>query len=199
MASSSSIYGDTPTLPKEEGMTPSPMSPYALSKLSAEQIAGIFARTYGLEIFALRYFNVFGPRQDPTSQYAAVVPKFITSLMAGEAPTIFGDGEQSRDFTYIENVVAANLLAAGVDCDDSGFCHVMNIGVGERYTVLDLVAALNEVLGTDIAPEHADARSGDVRHSHASIDAAREHLGYEPSVVFEEGLRRTVAWFQDSG
>ena len=212
MASSSSVYGDTPTLPKEESMPPSPMSPYALSKLTAEEAGGIFARTYGLDIFALRYFNVFGPRQDPASQYSAVIPKFITHMQSGEKPTIYGDGLQSRDFTFIDNVVYANLLAVGIDKPEagsgatdgaevdtdnraSGAYDVLNIGCGDRYTLLDLVKFLNELMGTNSEPEHADARPGDVRHSHAAIDRAREVIGYVPKVDFEEGLRRTTVFY----
>jgi len=212
MASSSSVYGDTPTLPKEESMPPSPMSPYALSKLTAEEAGGIFARTYGLDIFALRYFNVFGPRQDPASQYSAVIPKFITRMQSGEKPTIDGDGLQSRDFTFIDNVVYANLLAvgidkseadsdamgrAGVDTDNraSGTCDVLNIGCGDRYTLLDLIKFLNEIMGTNSEPEHADARPGDVRHSHADIDRARDVIGYVPKIDFKDGLRRTTVFY----
>ena len=219
MASSSSVYGDTPTLPKDEGMATCPMSPYALSKLSAEQAGGIFAAAYGLEVFALRYFNVFGARQDPTSEYSAVIPKFITRMMVGDSPVINGDGMQSRDFTYIDNVVSANLLAAGVEtasrasestegasaadaparkgtgATGSGTFHAMNIGCGDRFTLLDLVASLNSALGTSLAPEHGEPRPGDVRHSHASIDRARAVLGYEPRVDFKEGLQRTVTSF----
>lgn len=192
MASSSSIYGNTPTLPKQEDMEPSPMSPYALSKLTAEQAGGIFADIYGLEVFALRYFNVFGARQDPTSQYSAVIPKFITRMSAGETPVIYGDGLQSRDFSYIDNVVAANILAVTVDAEPGAF-HVMNVACGDRFTLLDLVGSLNAILGTELEPEHNNPRPGDVRHSHASIDRAQEVLGYEPLVDFQEGLRRTVA------
>ena len=225
MASLSSIYGDTPTLPKEESMLPSPMSPYALSKLTAEQAGGIFARTYGLDVYALRYFNVFGPRQDPDSQYSAVIPKFITLIQQGKTPTIYGDGMQSRDFTFIDNVVHANLLAAGLetaegwvvdaavapsskadgagtgvggeagDSQRAGSVHVLNIGCGDRYTLLDVVASLNEIMGTNVEAEHAEGRPGDVRHSHAAIDRAREVLGYNPLVDFKEGLRRTVEFF----
>ncbi len=197
MASSSSIYGDTPTLPKEESMAPAPMSPYALSKLSAEHIGDIFTRTYGLDVCALRYFNIFGPRQDPTSEYSAVIPKFITAIHEGKAPVIFGDGEQSRDFTFIDNVVSANLRAIGVEGDPEsvGGFHALNIGCGERYTLLELMDALNRIMGTSLQPHHEEARAGDVRHSHASIDRARDVLGYEPDVGFDEGLRRTVAFF----
>ncbi len=205
VASSSSVYGDTPTLPKQEDMRPSPLSPYALSKLAVERLCHIYAREYGLEIVALRYFNVFGPWQDPQSQYAAVVPRFITAMLKGERPTIYGDGLQSRDFTYVDNVVAANLLAGGVlDIPDSvaeggsdtEAATVANIACGERYTLLDLVAAINGILGAEIEPKHAESRAGDVQHSQASIERAHERLGYDPEVDFEEGLHRTVAWFE---
>ncbi len=204
IASSSSIYGNSATLPKEEDMVPSPMSPYALSKLTAEQAARIFAENYDLEVWALRYFNVFGPRQDPASQYSAVIPKFITMIAAGEKPVIYGDGLQSRDFTYIDNVVYANLLAVGAEAgageatnpDDvcsAGSCHVLNVACGNRFTLLDLIGALNEIMHTSVEPEFAEPQSGDVRHSHAAIGRARRRLGYVPLVEFEEGLRRTVA------
>jgi UDP-glucose 4-epimerase len=221
VASSSSVYGDTPTLPKQEDMRPSPLSPYALSKLTVERLCHIYSREYGFEIVALRYFNIFGPWQDPESQYAAVVPRFITAMLQGESPTIYGDGLQSRDFTFVENVVAANLLAGGVmsvsgpgaestatdgatnmagavDIDGAASTEgatVANIACGERYTLLDLVGAINRILGTEIEPQHAEPRSGDVLHSQASIERARQRLGYDPQVDFEEGLRRTVAWF----
>lgn len=203
MASSSSLYGDTPTLPKHEGMPLRPMSPYALSKAVDEQLLEMWTATYGMRTVGLRYFNIFGPRQDPTSEYSAVIPKFITRMLAGESPTIYGDGTQSRDFTFVDNAVAANLLAAGLDpstgemqelAEEPSFVAV-NIGIGERYTLLDLVAALNEILGTDIEPDFEPARIGDVRDSQASIEAAREHLGYEPQVSFRAGLERTVEWF----
>lgn len=203
MASSSSLYGDTPTLPKHEGMPLRPMSPYALSKAVDEQLLEMWTATYGMRTVGLRYFNIFGPRQDPTSEYSAVIPKFITRMLAGESPTIYGDGTQSRDFTFVDNAVAANLLAAGLDpstgemqelAEEPSFVAV-NIGIGERYTLLDLVAALNESLGTAIEPDFEPARMGDVRDSQASIEAAREHLGYEPQVSFRAGLERTVEWF----
>jgi UDP-glucose 4-epimerase len=195
IASSSSVYGDTPTLPKGEDMPPSPLSPYAMSKLSSEQLCHIYAREYGLAIVALRYFNIFGPWQDPSSQYAAVIPRFVTAMLGGEQPTIYGDGLQSRDFTFVENVVAANLSAIDHEARATGAI-VANIACGERYTLLDLIAAINRILGTDIEPNHASARPGDVLHSQASIHLARERLGYVPRVDFEEGLRRTVAWYQ---
>ena len=214
-ASSSSVYGDTPTLPKTEEMTPCPRSPYALSKLAGEHLCNIYTRQYGIATVVLRYFNVFGPRQDPTSQYAAVVPNFICRMLAGGSPVIYGDGEQSRDFTYVENVVAANLLAAGLQLPDpadrnkQAMRHapmtgeaaagglVVNVGTGGRHTLLRLIDSLNEILGGQIAPEFADPRPGDVRHSHAAVDEAARHLGYEPTVGFEEGLRRTVASFSE--
>ena len=193
-ASSSSVYGDNPTLPKREDMSPAPKSPYAVSKLAGEYYCRVFAQVYGLETVCLRYFNVFGPRQDPASQYAAVIPKFITALLRDEPPTIYGDGHQSRDFTYVSNVVRANLLAATAP-DVSG--RVFNVACGERYTVLDLVAVLTEILGTHITPVHTAPRPGDVRHSLADITAAREALGYRVEVNFHEGLRRTVAWYRE--
>jgi len=193
-ASSSSVYGDNPTLPKREDMSPAPKSPYAVSKLAGEYYCRVFAQAYGLETVCLRYFNVFGPRQDPASQYAAVIPKFITALLRDEPPTIYGDGHQSRDFTYVSNVVRANLLAATAP-DVSG--RVFNVACGERYTVLDLVAVLTEILGTHITPVHTAPRPGDVRHSLADITAAREALGYRVEVNFHEGLRRTVAWYRE--
>jgi len=192
-ASSSSIYGDSPTLPKREDMLPAPKSPYAVSKMAGEQYCRAFAEVFGLETVCLRYFNVFGPRQDPTSQYSAVIPLFITAMLRGEAPTIYGDGEQSRDFTYVANVVHANLLAATATGDAVG--RVFNVACGRRYTLLDLIAALNDILDTDIEPIHVAPRPGDVRHSLADVSAAREVLGYEPQVDFHAGLRRTVGWY----
>lgn len=197
MASSSSLYGDTPTLPKHEGMPLTPLSPYALSKAVDEQLLSMWSRQYGLETVGLRYFNIFGPRQDPNSEYAAVIPKFITRMLAGRAPTIYGDGGQSRDFTFIDNAVAANLLAGGVDgeTDFRAGGQAMNIGVGERYTLLDVVAALNGILGTAIEPVFEPTRVGDVRDSLASIERAKELIDYVPEVGFLDGLERTAAWF----
>jgi nucleoside-diphosphate-sugar epimerase len=192
-AASSSVYGDSPTLPKREDMHLRPKSPYAASKLAGEHYCQAFTKVYGLETVCLRYFNVFGPRQDPTSQYSAVIPLFVTAMLRGESPTVHGDGLQSRDFTYVANVAHTNLLAAtapGV----AG--RVFNVACGQRYTLLDLIAALNDILGAQIAPAHTDPRPGDVRHSLADITAAQEALGYQVVVDFHEGLRRTVEWYR---
>jgi len=193
-AASSSAYGNQPALPKAESQLPDPLSPYAVTKLAGEYYCKVFHEVYGLETISLRYFNVFGPRQDPASQYAAVIPIFITSMLKGERPTIFGDGEQSRDFSYIENVVHANVLAATTPGAGNG--RAVNVACGERQTLNELVQMLNELLGTQIAPRYADPRPGDVRHSHADISLARALLGYEPCVRFREGLRRTVEWYK---
>jgi len=193
-ASSSSVYGDTPTLPKREDMPPNPQSPYALSKLIGEQFCRLFWQLYGLETVSLRYFNIFGPRQDPTSQYAAVIPRFITALLRGERPTIYGDGEQTRDFTFVDNCVQANLLAATAE-GVAG--KVFNAGAGKQTSVNDLFPPIRPLIGaTGIEPLYAPPRLGDVRHSLADITKARERLGYEPSVPLEEGLERTIAWFR---
>ncbi|MEK6408915.1 MAG: SDR family oxidoreductase [Acidobacteriota bacterium] len=192
-ASSSSVYGETPVLPKREEMSPQPLSPYALSKLAGEYYASVFKEVYGFEIVSLRYFNIFGPRQDLESQYAAVIPRFITALLYGKAPLVYGDGLQSRDFTYVDNVVDANLLAAEVD-GVAG--QAFNVACGGRYTLLDLLARLKEILGSDIEPIHEAARAGDVRDSQASIEAAEQAFGYRVSVDFEEGLRKTVDWYR---
>ena len=192
-ASSSSVYGETPELPKHEGMIPQPLSPYALSKLAGEHYAKVFKHVYGFEVVSLRYFNIFGPRQDPESQYAAVIPRFITALLNGTSPIVYGDGLQSRDFTYVENVVNANLLAA----EAKGVAgQAFNVACGGRYTLLDLLAKLKETIGSDIEPIHEAARAGDVRDSQASIEAAEKALGYHVSVDFDEGLRRTVEWYR---
>ncbi len=197
-ASSSSVYGDTPTLPKVETMEPRPLSPYALQKLAGEHYARIAAPLYGVEVVSLRYFNVFGPRQDPKSDYAAVVPRFVTALLAGRAPTIYGDGLQSRDFTFIANVVEANLRAAEAPPEAAG--EAINIACGERFTLLDLARAIGRIVGReDLKPRHEPARKGDVRHSQADVGKAKALLGWTPRVAFEEGLRRTVEWFRASG
>ncbi len=192
-AASSSAYGDQPQLPKHESMTPDPLSPYALHKLIGEYYAKVFHVSYGLESFALRYFNVFGPYQDPHSQYAAVIPALVTAMAAGRAPVIFGDGEQTRDLTHIDNVVQANLKAATA-AGATG--QVLNIACGERISINQLVAVINRLMGTDMAPRHEAARAGDVRHSWADISRAREIIGFEPTVMFEDGLARTIEWYR---
>jgi UDP-glucose 4-epimerase len=193
-AASSSVYGDSPTLPKREDMMPRPKSPYAVSKLAGEQYCRACTEVYGLETVCLRYFNVFGPRQDPNSQYSGVIPLFITAMLRGEPPIVHGDGLQSRDFSYVDNVVQANLLAATAP---GAIGRVFNVACGERYTLLDMIAALNDILGTRIEPVHTEPRIGDVRHSLADISAAREALGYRVLVDFYDGLRRTVAWYRE--
>jgi UDP-glucose 4-epimerase len=195
-AASSSAYGDTPTLPKVETMPASPLSPYALQKYAGEQYGRMFTRLYGLETVALRYFNVFGPRQDPASYYAAVIPKFIGMLVRGEPPTVHGDGEQSRDFTYVDNVVDANLLAA-----ESAMAagEVINVACGERITLNRLLDRLRAILGVDVHAVHGAPRPGDVRHSLADIGKAEKLLGYKPRVDLDEGLRRTIAFFHPPG
>ncbi len=192
-ASSSSVYGDSPTLPKREDMPTDPLSPYAASKLAGENYCRAFYQVYGLPTVALRYFNVFGPRQDPASQYAAVIPKFITALLRGEPPAIYGDGTQSRDFTYVTNVVQANLLA----CErEEAVGQVMNVACGGRYTLLDLYRELAALTGAEVQPVFAPARPGEVKHSLAAIDRAAQALGYRPQVHWREGLRRTVGWYK---
>jgi len=193
LASSSSIYGNSETLPKEETMPVNPMSPYALTKYAQERYCQIFYQLYGLETVALRYFNVFGPNQDPTSQYSAVIPKFIKAIMNDKEPVIYGDGTQSRDFTYVENNVWANLLACTAEKAPG---EVINIACGERYTLHELVQMINDILGKNIEPRFEADRAGDVKHSLASIDKAKEILGYEVKVDFREGLKRTIEFFR---
>jgi len=190
-ASSSSVYGDLEFLPKTEDMLPKPLSPYAVSKLAGEKYCQVFTKLYGLETVVVRYFNVFGPNQDPTSQYSAVIPKFIELIKKGKSPIIYGDGEQSRDFTYVKNVVEANLLACG-ECFESLLGEVFNIAYGKRVTINELVRQINHILGTDVQPVYTNPRPGDVKHSLANIGKARQFLGYEPKVSFEEGLRLTI-------
>lgn len=195
-AASSSAYGDQPTLPKVEHMAPDPLSPYAVAKLVGEYYCRVFTRVYGLETVSLRYFNVFGPRQDPGSQYSGVVSRFISALLSDERPVIFGDGEQSRDFTYIENVVAANLSAASAP---KAAGNVINVANGERITLNELLNELKQLTGrTDVTAEYRDSRVGDVRHSLADITLARELLGYESKVNLREGLKRTLDWWKTS-
>jgi len=196
-AGSSSVYGDrTAGAAKQETDLPNPVSPYAAAKASGELYCQAFTAAYGLPTVTVRYFNVFGPRQDPKSEYAAVIPKFVTEMLAGRRPTIFGDGRQSRDFTYVANVIDGNLLAAEAP---GAVGQTFNIACGEQLNLLDLVAAINRVLGTSIEPIFAPPRTGDVRDSLADISAARNMLGYEPRVGFEEGLRRSIEYYRTLG
>jgi nucleoside-diphosphate-sugar epimerase len=192
-ASSSSVYGEIEALPKVESMSPAPISPYALQKLAAETYCRMFHRLYGLETVALRYFNIFGPRQDPTSDYAAVVPKFVRALREGRRPRVFGDGEQSRDFTFVANAVQVNLKACEAGPDALGRAY--NVGCGARFTLNQLLEQLGELMGVDPDPEYGDPRPGDVRHSLADIGEAERRLGYRPEVDFRSGLQRTLEWF----
>lgn len=192
-AGSSSAYGNQPNMSKRETDVPAPLSPYAAAKLAGESYCQAFASTYGLETVTIRYFNVFGPRQDPASEYSAVIPKFVTSMLAGERPTIFGDGTQSRDFTYVENIVEANLKAA----DAPGVSgRVMNVACGTQFSLLDLIDSINRVLGTQIEPIFDEPRAGDVRESLADITLARDLLGYEPAVSFDDGLARSIEYYR---
>ena len=193
-ASSSSVYGDSPTMPKHEGMPTQPRSPYAVNKLAGEEYTRIFASLYGLPTVALRYFNVFGPRQDPHSAYAAVIPAFIAAMLGNRQPTIYGDGTQTRDFTYVSNVVHANLLACESSSADG---MALNVACGESFSLLDLVKHINNLLGTNVEPLFEPERKGDVKHSLAAIDQARERLGYAPQLSFEEGLARTVSYMRE--
>ncbi len=193
-AASSSAYGDTPTLPKVESMDPQPLSPYAASKLTGEHLMRIFAQLYGLETVSLRYFNVFGPKQDPKSDYAAVIPKFITAAIRKERATVYGDGEQTRDFCHIDNAVRANLLAAGTSRKLAG--EVVNVACAERTSLNQLLKYIAELSGTWVEPQYLEARAGDVRDSLADIGVAREILGFEPLVDVREGLKRTFQAFQ---
>jgi nucleoside-diphosphate-sugar epimerase len=194
-AGSSSEYGDTPTLPKHEDMPTNPLSPYALQKAVGEEYLKLFTRLYGLETVSIRYFNVFGPRQDPGSPYSGVISLFVKWLLAGERPTIYGDGEQTRDFTYVANVVDGVLRA----CEAPGASgESINVATEGRVSLNQLLDELQRILGTSLEPIYGPPRAGDVRDSQASIAKARRILGYEPSVPFEEGLRRTVAWFRES-
>ena len=192
-AASSSAYGDQPTSSKRESDLPLPLSPYAAAKLAGEYYCRAFTSTYGLETVALRYFNVFGPRQDPKSEYAAVIPRFITAILSGEQPVVYGDGLQSRDFTFVANIVHANLLAAEAS-NVAG--RVLNVANGTQFSLLTLLALLNKLLGTDVRARHDPPRVGDVRESLADITLARQLLGYEQQVDFEEGLRRSIDYYR---
>jgi nucleoside-diphosphate-sugar epimerase len=196
-AASSSAYGDTPELPKRESMAPNPKSPYAAQKLAGEHYMRIFHEVYGLETVSLRYFNVFGPRQDPQSTYAAVIPRFITSVLRGEPPTVYGDGLQTRDFTYIDNVVQANLAACAAPKAACG--RVFNIACGERVSLLDILEIVCGLAGKRVAPKFEPSRAGDVRDSLADITQARDVVGYDPKVAFRDGLRKTFEWFRGTG
>lgn len=195
-AASSSAYGDSDVLPRVETLMPSPMSPYAVAKLTQEFYASAFQKCYGLDTVSLRYFNVFGPRQSPDSMYAAVIPKFISLIRAGKSPEIYGDGEQTRDFTYIDNVVDANIRAAL--CPEPLRGEVANIGAGRGYTLNAMLAMLNRVMGSDARPTYLPPRAGDVRDSLADIDKARRLFGYEPAVDLQDGLERTVRFFEET-
>jgi nucleoside-diphosphate-sugar epimerase len=194
-ASSSAAYGDTPTLPKVETMPPSPLSPYAVGKLTGEYYCSVFHEVYGLETISLRYFNVFGPHQDPTSQYAAAIPAFVTAILQDKPPTIYGDGEQSRDFTYVDNVVDANLLAARVK-HTAG--EVVNIACGQAVTVNETIAIINELLGKDIKPKYEPPRPGDVKYSLADISLAKKIIGFRPKIQFKQGLQKAIDWYREN-
>jgi UDP-glucose 4-epimerase len=194
-ASSSSVYGDSPTLPKREDMPAAPLSPYGAQKFFAETYCRVFTRVYGLETVSLRYFNVFGPRQDATSQYSGVFAKFIPAVLQDRVPTIHGDGLHSRDFTYVANVVAANLLA----CTAPGIGgEVFNVACGGRVTLNSLLEQINRVTGKKIAANHGEPRPGDIQHSQADIEKAANRMGYRPQVSFEEGLKKTIAWYREN-
>jgi len=195
-AASSSAYGDTPTLPKREDMTPNPISPYAVAKLASEFYMISFFRCYGLQTVCLRYFNIFGPRQDPSSQYAGVLAKFISQMLAGQAPTIFGDGTQSRDFTYVDNAVHANLLACKAPAEEVAG-KVFNIATGERFDLNQTFQILKKLTGFQGELTYEAERAGDVKRSLADLGRARKHLGYEPRVKFEEGLKKTIEWYRN--
>ena len=194
-AASSAAYGESPQLPKQEDMMPAPISPYGVTKLTCEHYCRVFYLNYGLETFSLRYFNVFGPRQDPNSQYAAVIPKFVSALLHGERPVVFGDGEQTRDFTYIDNVIQANLLAAEAPNAQG---QVINIACHDQISLNRILDILRELLATDIEAEYADTRAGDIKHSLADISRAKKLLGFDPRIDFEQGLRLAIDWYKEN-
>ncbi|MHC4070722.1 MAG: SDR family oxidoreductase [Planctomycetota bacterium] len=194
-AASSSAYGDAPTSPKVETMPASPLSPYAAAKLAGEYYCSVFYKVFGLETVSLRYFNVFGPYQDPASQYAAAIPAFVTAILNDQPPTIYGDGEQSRDFTYIDNVVDANLLAARTEHTEG---QVINIACGQAVTINEIIDMINDLLGKKIKPIYTAARPGDVKHSLADITAAKKLIGFKPAVPFREGLQLAIDWYREN-
>ena len=194
-AASSSAYGDTPTLPKVETMPVNPLSPYAAAKLMGEYYCSVFYKVFGLETISLRYFNVFGPQQDPTSQYAAAIPAFVTAILKGKPPTVYGDGEQSRDFTYVDNVVEANMRAARAKQTKGD---VVNIATGESVTVNAIIKMINELVGKSVKPIYEPARKGDVKHSLADISLARKLIGFKPVVLFKEGLEKAIEWYRQN-
>lgn len=194
-AASSSAYGDTPNLPKIETMNAGPLSPYAVAKLVGEYYCSVFSQVFGLETVSLRYFNVFGPYQDPTSQYAAAIPAFVTAILKDKPPTIYGDGEQSRDFTYIENVVEANILAARAK-KTAG--EVINIACGQAVTVNQIIDMINDILGKNIKSNYEPQRQGDVKHSLADISMAQNLIGYKPKISFREGLEKAIVWYREN-
>ncbi|MFC1634927.1 SDR family oxidoreductase [Planctomycetota bacterium] len=194
-AASSSAYGDAPVSPKVETMPTCPLSPYAVAKLVGEYYSSVFSKVFGLETISLRYFNVFGPYQDPTSQYAAAIPAFVTAILKDQSPTVYGDGEQSRDFTYIDNVVHANLLAARAQ-ETGG--EVINIACGQAITVNAIIDMINKVVGKEVKPIYADSRPGDVKHSLADINKAQTLIGFNPVVSFSEGLQKAIEWYRDN-
>jgi nucleoside-diphosphate-sugar epimerase len=191
-AASSAAYGDTPTSPKVETMPPQPLSPYAVAKLAGEYYCSVFYNVFGLQTISLRYFNVFGPYQDPTSQYAAVIPAFVTAILKDKPPTIFGDGRQSRDFTYVDNVVEANLLAARAK-NTKG--EVINIACGQAVTVNEIIEMINDLLGKNVKPLYTDPRPGDIKHSLADISLAKKVIGFAPKVSFRQGLEKAIDWY----
>ena len=194
-AASSSAYGDSPTMPKVETMQTNPKSPYAAAKLFGEYYCSVFSQVYGLDTIALRYFNVFGPYQDPTSEYAAAIPAFVTSILRGQSPTIYGDGEQSRDFTYIDNIVHANLLAARAPKTEG---NVVNVACGDKITINAIIAMINEITGRSVAPIYAPTRAGDVKHSLADITKAKSLIGFTPVVDFRTGLEIAIKWYREN-
>ena len=190
-ASSSSVYGDTPTLPKKEDMKPNPKSPYAITKMAGEYYCRVFSEVYGLKTACLRYFNVFGPRQDPKSEYSAVIPSFISRIMQGKPPVIYGDGQQTRDFTFVKDVVKANILAGMGDAEG-----IFNIACGRRISLNELAGLIMEIIGRQVEPKYDRPRTGDIKDSLADISAAREALGYHPDYDMNSGLKETIKWFQ---